>query len=362
MRADQAERKPIAETFREIVTGRRHGPLATLARAGLAVAEVPYRFVVRQRNRRYDQGRLAIHRIPVPVISVGNLTLGGTGKTPLVAWIAQWYRQQGVRVAIISRGYGAGAEAANDESRELESRLPDVPHVQHHDRVKAATIAVEELASQLILVDDGFQHRRLARDLDLVLIDATEPFGGNRVFPRGLLREPVQGLRRADAVVLTRSHLVTADQREQIRQRVQQDAPQANWIVVSHHPTSLRAASGHLEPLSKWERARVAAFCGIGNPEAFRQTLLRQGWDVAQFRAFPDHHAYTRADVDSISRDLASDTTVQAILCTHKDLVKLGTDRLGTVPLFAVLIDLTIDEGQAAFESQLRELQSRLGD
>lgn len=202
-----------AETFREIVTGRRRGPFPAIARFGLSLAELPYRFVVTQRNRRYDEGRCEIQRVPVPVVSVGNLTLGGTGKTPMVAWLASWFREDHVRVAIVSRGYGAGHEATNDEARELESRLPDVPHIQHPDRVKAARIAIEELGSQLILLDDGFQHRRLARDLDLVLIDATEPFGGGRVFPRGLLREPLDGLRRANAVVLTRSHLVSEDRR-----------------------------------------------------------------------------------------------------------------------------------------------------
>ncbi len=347
-----------AETFREIVTGRRRGPFPAIARFGLSLAELPYRFVVTQRNRRYDEGRCEIQRVPVPVVSVGNLTLGGTGKTPMVAWLARWFREDHVRVAIVSRGYGAGHEATNDEARELESRLPDVPHIQHPDRVKAARIAIEELGSQLILLDDGFQHRRLARDLDLVLIDATEPFGGGRVFPRGLLREPLDGLRRANAVVLTRSHLVSEDRRAEIQQTVHQHAPQAAWIQVSHHPSGLLTASGRHESLKALAGARVAAFCGIGNPMAFQATLVQQGWQVVHFRAFPDHHRFTREDVESITGELGQLNDIQAAVCTHKDLVKLGTDRLGPIPLFAVQIDLTVDSGRSELETQLQQVRS----
>ena len=209
------------------------------------------------------------------------------------------------------------------------------------------------------MLDDGFQHRRLARDLDIVLIDATEPFGGGRLFPRGLLREPISGLRRADVVVLTRCHLIADRQREQIRQQVLHQAPHVDWLEISHHPSGLLSASGHTYPLQAWSEARVAAFCGIGNPRAFHETLTRQGWQVSCFREYPDHHPYTRADLHSLTRELAG-SGVQAVLCTHKDLVKLGTDRLGAVPLLAVLIDLTIERGQAALESRLQRLRSQV--
>ena len=157
-------------------------------------------------------GWKATHRAAVPVISVGNITLGGTGKTPMVEWIARWYRRRGVRVALISRGYGH-AGGINDEGLVLEENLPDVPHLQDPDRVALAEIAVDELESELIVLDDGFQHRRLARDLDLVMLDALDPFGLGRLFPRGLLREPVRSLRRASAVILSRADLIEPDRR-----------------------------------------------------------------------------------------------------------------------------------------------------
>ena len=154
----------------------------------LHAAEVPYALVVGWRNRRFDRHPERVFRVAVPVISVGNLTTGGTGKTPLVEWLARWFRAAGVRVTLISRGYAAEKGARNDEAMELEQRLPDVPHLQNPDRVQAARIAVEELDCQLIILDDAFQHRAIARDLDIVLIDATEPFGYGHLLPRGLLR------------------------------------------------------------------------------------------------------------------------------------------------------------------------------
>ncbi|MCA1685652.1 MAG: tetraacyldisaccharide 4'-kinase, partial [Planctomycetia bacterium] len=204
--------------FLRIVRGRTAGPLAGAARVGLRLASFGASLGVLLRNLGYDRGRLAVARAAVPVVSVGNLTLGGTGKTPMVEWVARWYRRRGVRVAILSRGYRRdGSGGVNDEAMVLEENLPDVPHLQDPDRVKIAGVAVEELGSELLVLDDGFQHRRLARDLDLVLLDALEPFGLGRLFPRGLLREPVRSLRRADLVVLTRADLVTADALRAIR-------------------------------------------------------------------------------------------------------------------------------------------------
>ena len=220
--------------FRDLVSGRRRGLWAALLRGGLRAAEVPYTWAVRRRNRRYDTGAAAVHRVAVPVISVGNLTLGGTGKTPMVEWLARWLGDRQVPVGMVSRGYrgarckvsgvrggtrGTGREAGgtpapqNDEALELAWSLPGVGHVQDPDRVAAARRAIDEFHCRLILLDDGFQHRRIARDLDIVLLDALEPLGFGHVFPRGTLREPLEGLARADVVVLSRADLVAPDRR-----------------------------------------------------------------------------------------------------------------------------------------------------
>src|SRR5262245_1460980 len=172
-------------------------------RLALRAASVPYGWGVRLRNRLYDRGWKRVARAPVPVVSVGNLTLGGTGKTPCVEYICRYYRSLDLRVAVLSRGYGA-EHGPNDEALVLEENLPDVPHLQGADRVALARTAVEELESEVLVLDDGLQHRRLARDLDVVLVDATAPWGHGFLFPRGLLREAAGGLRRAGVVVLTR--------------------------------------------------------------------------------------------------------------------------------------------------------------
>ena len=260
--------------FRELVGGRRRGAAAALLRLGLRIAEVPYTLAVRWRNHRYDTGRAEVHRIPVPVVSVGNLTLGGTGKTPMVEWIARWFRQRGVRVTVVSRGYGAEQGALNDEGRELEAGLPDVPHVQNPDRVAGARMAVEEFDCQAIVLDDAFQHRRIARDVNLVMLDAAEPFGFEHVFPRGTAPRTAVGAGagrhrgafrgRSDRCGRARGRFAGA---------VAAWAPHAAWAEVVHAPRRLINASGEEASLESLANSPVAAFCGVGNPAGFQHTL-----------------------------------------------------------------------------------------
>ena len=360
------------------MSGGRRGLTAALWRGALAAAELPYSCAVRWRNWQFDRGRKKIEQVGVPVVSVGNLTLGGTGKTPLVEWLARWFRERGVRVTIISRGYGAEAGARNDEALELEQKLPDVPHVQNPDRVAAARMAIEEFESQVILLDDAFQHRRIHRDLDIVLLDALEPFGFGHVFPRGMLREPISGLRRADVVALSRANLVDAMERERIKAIMRKHAPAVLWLECNHVPRELRSASGakkgselfsgHVPSGDSGSRSAenssdpffgkpVAAFCGIGNPAGFRRTLEQCNFKVTAFREFPDHFAYQRTDVESLAA-WAAGLQVEAVLCTQKDLVKLGIDRLGPRSLWAVTIGLEIAVGQPEFEARLQKVSA----
>lgn len=346
---------PDANEFQQIVSGRARGLRAAAWRLGFRIAEGPYTLAVRWRNRRYDLGRAEIRRVGVPVVSVGNITLGGTGKTPMVEWIARFYRGRGVRVAVVSRGFGAEKGALNDEGRELEERLPDVPHVQSPDRVAAAELAIEEFATELIVLDDAFQHRRLARDLDVVMLDAQVPFGYGHVFPRGMLREPAEGLRRAHVVVLSRADMAEPAQRQQIRCQVARLAPQTLWAETFHAPRALVDCHGRREPAEWLAGRRVAAFCGIGNPAAFRHTLERLGCQVVALKIFADHYAYARTDVEQLNAWAAALCT-EAVLCTHKDLVKLGIEMLGGSPLRAVVVELEFLAGQAELEQRLAEL------
>jgi tetraacyldisaccharide 4'-kinase len=292
--------KRWAETFHRVVSGEARGVGPALARLGLGAASVPYGWAAALKNAAYDGGWKATHRATVPVVSVGNLTLGGTGKTPCVEYLARFYRDRDARVAVLSRGYGAGA-GRNDEAMVLEANLPDVPHLQGADRVALAATAVDELESELLLLDDGFQHRRLARDLDVVLLDATNPWGHGRLVPRGLLRESPRGLRRADAVVLTRCDQAAPDAVARLRDDVGRRAKPGTPVVESQHRPAAWLQEGQPDrPTEALAGRPVAAFCGIGNPGAFRRTLAGLGLEPVAVRAFPDHHGYTREDVGGL--------------------------------------------------------------
>jgi tetraacyldisaccharide 4'-kinase len=337
------------------VRGERRGAWPALQRAGLQLAAIPYRAVVRVRNLLFDRGWLHAEKAAVPVVSVGNLTVGGTGKTPCVEYVARFYRALDLRVAILSRGYGAEA-GRNDEALVLEENLPDVPHLQGPKRAGLARTAVEELESEILVLDDGFQHRRLRRDLDLVLLDATAPWGHGHLLPRGLLREPRDSLRRASVIALSRCDQVGAEERRRLREQVHAIAPGVDVIESRHDPVGLvnseRAAAG----LELLRAGPVAAFCGLGNPDTFRRTLADLGANVAAFRAYADHFAYGRADVDELDtwgRSLPRDA---ALVTTQKDLVKLRVASLGGRPLWALRVAWRVENGRDVLERHLRSV------
>lgn len=344
---------PSADAFRGLVDGSRRGLAADLARAGLAGLAAPYAAAVGLRNLAYDVGLFATHAAGAPVISIGNLTLGGTGKTPLVAWVVRACIAAGRRPAIVSRGYRAAPGQTSDEAAELAVVVPGVPHLADRDRVRAATAAVLA-GAEVVVLDDGFQHRRLARTLDILAVDATDPFGCGRLFPRGLLREPLRSVARAQAIVLTRADAVDADRRRAIRAALAQAGGGGGvWAEAVHAPHRLRTAAGREHALDRLGGRRVVACAGIGNPAAFRRTLADLGADVLAFRTFPDHHAYTAADVAALGREAAA-ARADYVVTTLKDLVKLPHETLGGVPLVAVEITLRLETGAAELEAAVR--------
>jgi tetraacyldisaccharide 4'-kinase len=322
-----------------------------------------YGAVMRARAALYKSGALKVHRIDATVISVGNITTGGTGKTPLVEWIARAVASRsGKRVCILTRGYGradersrvlvsdgerllADAELGGDEPRLLAESLKGVAAViSDADRVAAARWAIENLASEVFILDDGFQNLRTARDLDIVTVDATAPFGGGRMLPRGRLREPAEELARADVVIITRAD--QADDLDERRREIEQ--------FSGGRPTFLsRARTRSLRPLSStdtdagaaWDSSlsrTVAAFCAIGNAGAFFTHLKTDGHLMACTRAFPDHHVYTQSDVQTIEEQ-ARTLGAQALLTTAKDGVKLRVLKFD-LPCFVVEIEIEIEE------------------
>lgn len=294
----------IESLFHAVVSGERRGLVASGARGLLSLAASPYGWAVARRNAGFDSGR-NVTSLGRPTVSVGNLTVGGTGKTPVVAWLCRRLLDAGVRPAVLSRGYKAAEGELADEQKLLASIVGDDLEMEADpSRILAAgRVLARRPNIGAFVLDDGFQHRRASRDVDLVLIDATRPFGHGHLLPRGLLREPVESLRRATAILITRCDLgdVAA---------VRRGLPQGVPIAESQFALDVSAVDG---------RPAVAA-CGIGNPAAFAEGLRRAGVVVRELMPFGDHHAFTAADALQIA-DATPDGGVAVV--TGKDWVKL---------------------------------------
>jgi len=344
------------ERFYDLVSGRDTSMTAAVLRTGLRILEVPYCSVVYVRNILYDKRILSSHRFSVPIISVGNLTLGGTGKTPMVAWLCRYFLERQRRPGLVSRGYGKLPNENNDEFMEMFRRFPNVPHLQDKNRAERIQKLLQTEQVDLIILDDAFQHRRVERNIDLVLLDAMAPFGFGHVFPRGTLRESLGGLRRAHIVLLTRSDLIEESQRQKIRERVLSINPSIIWGETIHVPTSLVSVqSFSAESIEAIAGQSVLAFCGIGNPAAFRKTLELCGVQIAKLISFPDHYHYTVRDAEELART-AKKLSVDSILCSMKDLVKFDRmDCLG-LPLRAVSIEIQFTLGELAVHERLGEM------
>ena len=323
-----------------------------------------YGALTRARMALYQRGALKRHEVDATVLSIGNITTGGTGKTPMVAWLARAVAVEGRRVCILTRGYGRSDESrrvvvsdgervladvreGGDEPRLLAESLCDVAAVvSDADRVAAARWAINNFRTEVFILDDGFQHLRIARDLDIVTVDATDPFGGGRLLPRGRLREPLEGLKRADLIVVTRAdHASDIGSLQTELSRLSAGRP----IFLS------RARTLGARPLSSVDGSEalsaaslpqpVAAFCAIGNPRAFFAHIQRDGHTLVLTRAFPDHHIYTQADVESFERQ-ARAAGARALLTTAKDGVKLGSLNFD-LPCYLIEIELEFDDEEA---------------
>lgn len=331
-----------------------------------------YGAAMRARTALYKRGVLQSFDLGAPVISVGNITTGGTGKTPVVAWIAEALSGYGLRVCILTRGYGrtdesrrvlvsdgssvlSNAEEGGDEPFMLAEMLRGrAAVISDRNRVRAAEWAREHLRSEVFLLDDGFQHLRVKRELDIVTVDATNPFGGGRLLPQGRLREPLRSLRRADLIIITRSE--QARDISALKREVEHLSGRKK-IVISRTRTGAVRPLGHapVGPLSAPNAYRMGAFCALGNSQAFFRHLERTGFDLTFTRAFADHHAYTQSDVESITRE-ALGRGAEALLTTAKDAVKLRQLRF-ELPCFVVEIECDF-ENDATLRSMLRRVVS----
>lgn len=327
------------------------GPLGAVARLGLAALSAPFAAAACTRTWLYDRGFLAAHRCGRPVVAIGNVTAGGTGKTPFVAWLVAATRAVGRRPGILSRGYGprpAGSSLSDEGTLLAELVGADVPQVEDPVRVRgAATLIASHPEIDLVVLDDGFQHRALARDVDVVLVDATSPFGGGHFLPRGLLRESPRALARADVVVLTRTDAVAADALATLRARVGALAPRAELALARTRATGLVAPDGTRRPLATLSGAPVLAWSGIGNPAAFERTLEAAGARVVARRRAPDHHHPTPAAV-AVVLAAAARAGATSVVVTRKDLVKLRGLASPLPDVWALDVETDVFEGREA--------------
>jgi len=346
-----------------LISGSRRGLTAELARSGLLVLAGVYRVALAIANVRFLLPGGA-RRAPVPVVSVGNLTVGGTGKTPMVAHLVRLAVEMDARPLLVSRGYGAAEGGPADEALLLEHLCPGVPHVQDADRLRAIRQWTSREARDLAILDDGFQHRRLARDLDVVLVDALRPFGFGHVLPRGLLREPATALRRADLVVITRADLVESAALEVTKREVRdRSRPGTPILLARHRPTAIVGLDGMKEPPERLSGQAVAAACGTGHPEAFRRTLEALGARVEMWETFPDHHAYTRGDLESLLQR-AEAAGAKTLVTTAKDYVKWRrllkeADTRRGVRVASLEIEMDVFEGQKMLRREVGRLLGR---
>jgi tetraacyldisaccharide 4'-kinase len=307
--------------------GAEAPPLAAMCQAAMYPFSVVYGVGVSLRNAAYGLHLRRAEKLPGPVVSIGNLSFGGTGKTPMVEWAVKQLLDMGRRPAILSRGYGARAgqkgEFATEECAVLAENLKGVPHRCDPDRLRAARHAHQEDGADCFVLDDGFQHRRAHRDLDVVLVDASAPRRAMRLLPMGSLRESLSALRRADVAVLTHVDLCTATTLRSFRRMAAAAAPAVPIAEAVHRPSCVVVLPGGTEaPAEALRGKKVLAFCGIGNPESFALTLQKLGAEVVGAVYYPDHHAYTdsdRAFLTSEAGRLGADLCVT----TQKDAVKV---------------------------------------
>lgn len=357
----------LRKKYFDLIAGQPR-PGGRLLRFFLRAASLPYSLVVRIRNWKFKLLGGGT-KVGVPVVSVGNLTTGGTGKTPVVALIVEHLAGQSLHPGIISRGYQSisddNGESGNDEKRVLKTLCPEAPHVQNADRIAAARECVSRFQAQILVADDGFQHRRLARDLDIVLVDALCPWGHGYLLPRGLLREPVSGLSRANLVILTRANEVSADRREKIWAEVHRHSSLPGEVEINFEPDELIDLAGNRSPVSggtadsigEGGSPQAVAFCGIGNPDGFRRTLAAAGFDIVDLFEFPDHHHYSRDDLVPIADRAQAENC--GLVTTLKDLVKIQTGDLpADVSLRALNVRARITRGAELLEAELSKVAS----
>jgi len=338
------------ESYRRLISGQQTGAGAALLRLLLGIAAVGYSLVVRLRNFLYSRGWLKAQPVDATVICVGNITVGGTGKTPLVVWLCRQIITNS-EYAILTRGYKSTqnpklkTQNYSDEPAMLAESCPEAKVVVNPDRVAGAAQAIGQFGAKVLIMDDGFQHRRLARDLDIIAIDATLPFGYGKMLPAGLLREPVTSLKRAGAVVITRCDQIGEAQLSGLEEKLRSVNPDMVIAKSIHATVSARTTDDEEIDIGLLKGKKVFAFCGIGNPGAFLNSIEALGSKLIGSKVYDDHHHYTDTCLADI-REQAEKAGADLVLTTQKDWTKVISDLESTVPFAYLVIEIEFLAGQ----------------
>ncbi len=369
-----------------VIEDRRRGRMATLLRGLLRHLSHLYIAIVQTRLRLFQHGIFRHHTLGCQVVSVGNLTVGGTGKTPIVEIFARALQQNGRKVAILSRGYKKyepplwhklwhritfrelstpprvvsdgrhlllDSMMSGDEPYMLASNLPDVAVVVDKDRVKGGRYAIGKLACDTLILDDGFQYLALKHRLDIVLVDRTNPFGNRRVLPRGILREPIRNIKRASFIFITKSN---GDGAEDLRRELRRYNPTAEIAECRHCARYLQDVfTGERKPLEHLRGLKVAAVSGIAVPKGFESELVRLGARLLYHKRYADHHRYTQQEIiDLINR--SEQRGAEAIVTTEKDAVRFPKIERRDLPIFFLRVEFELLSGEEDFNACIERI------
>ncbi len=378
---EKADRSRVLKKIKTLMTGSEKSGILSLGSI-LSMVAAAYGGMVKLRASLYKKNILSSKRLPCFIISIGNLTVGGTGKTPMTIAVAEIVQRLGLKAAVISRGYKGSlektgacvsdgkklfldADIAGDEPFMMATALKDIPVVVGRDRFEAGMIAVKGFRPDVLVLDDAFQHLRLSRDIDLILLDSLQPFGNGHLLPRGTLREPASALLRADAIVFTRSNRALDSDGSSLEKKLA--IPINKPVFRSCHTpyivrfvkagTNLNHGPSKISDefdLNFLKRRRVFAFSGIAKNEDFQRTLEDLECKPAGFYGYPDHHPYSNRDLDRIYR-AARDGNADLLVTTEKDYVRIATRVNWPMNLVVLGVRISFGKDRDAFERFIRD-------
>jgi tetraacyldisaccharide 4'-kinase len=337
----------------------------TIIKIIASAISLPYRLIITFRNRLYDKKIFTVVKLPCPVISVGNIAVGGTGKTPCVIMLARMLQSHGFKPAILSRGYGGSStksvnivadgknilldsKTAGDEPFLMAQSLRSIPIIVGPQRIKTGKTAINRFGANVLICDDAMQHRQIFRDINLVLLDGQDPLGNGHVLPRGKLREPIAGLKRASAFLLTRTN--ETPKTDNINKKLSQTGNIPIFTSIHKLKDVIKGDYSDKWPIAGLKGKKVCAFCGIAKPDSFKKSLLAAECHILSLDTFPDHHNYSRAELEIIKIKFYNNKA-DLIITTQKDGMRLQNFAEFLSIIYMMRIEMKITPSQESFDN-----------